>query len=48
MTYCLEEGITKIGKIKEFEHRYETDPNHITKEDLDNHSQDRSICRANF
>ena len=48
MTYCLEEGLAKVEKIKKFESREETDPTHITKEDRDNNSQDRSICRANF
>lgn len=38
MTYCLEEGLSKVQKIKTFESQQETDPGHITKEDSDNHN----------
>lgn len=49
MTYCLEEGLVKIEKIKKFETLMETEGGkHMSKEDQDNHQQDRSICRANF
>ncbi len=49
MTYCLEEGIVKMEKIKKFEQRQETEPpSAFSKEDIDNNNQDRSICRANF
>ena len=48
MTFCLEEGISKLGKIKQFELREEHDKKHLTKEDFDNHRQDRQICHANF
>lgn len=48
MTYCLEEGLAKLIKIKQFEVREETDPRHISKEDFSNNKQDRQICRANF
>jgi CRISPR/Cas system endoribonuclease Cas6 (RAMP superfamily) len=30
MTYCLEEGLGKIEKIKTFELRQDTDPTHIS------------------
>jgi len=48
MTYCLEEGLVKMEKIKVFEARQDQEPGHISKEDTDNNNQDRSICRANF
>lgn len=48
MQFCLEEGLSKIKKIKEFEEKQDRDPRHLTKEDLDNNDQDRKICRANF
>jgi hypothetical protein len=38
MTYCLEEGIVKMEKIKAFEAREETDPKAITKEEIDNNN----------
>jgi hypothetical protein len=48
MTYCLEEGLVKMEKIKVFEARQDQKPGHISKEDTENNNQDRSICRANF
>lgn len=48
MTYCLEEGIVKIEKIKKFELESDQDPTKVSKEDSENHQQDRNICRANF
>ena len=49
MTFCLEEGLVKLMKIKEFENRVEREGEKVmTKEDLDNHKQNKSICRANF
>ena len=37
MTYCLEEGIVKIEKIKKFELEADQDPTKVSKEDSDNH-----------
>jgi len=49
MTYCLGEGLDKIGKIKKFEQReVEEEAKAISKEDYDNNKQERSICKANF
>jgi|LauGreDrversion4_2_1035121.scaffolds.fasta_scaffold171202_2 hypothetical protein len=48
MTYCLEEGIVKIEKIKKFELQSDLDPTKVSKEDHENNQQDRNICRANF
>jgi hypothetical protein len=49
MTYCLEEGLVKLKKIKEFEIRLDLEGSHkMTQEELDNHKQDKSICKANF
>jgi hypothetical protein len=48
MTYCLEEGLVKMEKMKAFEPRQDQDLGHISKEDMDNINQDRSILRANF
>ena len=37
MTFCLEEGLAKLTKIKEFETRLEREGDKaISKEDLDN------------
>ena len=49
MTYCLGEGLEKIGKIKKFEQReVEEEAKAISNEDYDNNKQERSICKANF
>ena len=48
MTYCLEEGIVKVEKIKKFELEADKDPNNVSLVDSENHQQDRNICRANF
>lgn len=49
MTYCLGEGLDKIGKIKKFEQREtEEEAKAISQEDYDNNKQERSICKANF
>lgn len=49
MTYCLGEGLDKIGKIKKFEQReVEEEAKAISKKDYDNNKQERSICKANF
>jgi hypothetical protein len=37
MTYCLEEGIVKIEKIKKFELESDLDPTKVSKEDSENH-----------
>lgn len=38
MTYCLEEGLVKIEKIKKFETLMETEGGkNLSKEDQDNH-----------
>ena len=37
MTYCLEEGIVKIEKIKKFELESDQDPTKVSKEDSENH-----------
>jgi hypothetical protein len=36
MTFCLEEGLSKLSKIKEFEVKEEHDARHLTKEDFAN------------
>jgi hypothetical protein len=41
MTFCLEEGLTKLAKIKDFEVKEEYDSRSLTKEDFDNNKQDR-------
>lgn len=49
MTYCLEEGIVKLSKIREHELRVEREgTKSISEEDMANHKQNKSICRANF
>lgn len=49
MTFCLEEGLVKIGKIKEYETKLDTEgPTRMSKEDHDNYKQNKQICRANF
>ena len=49
MTYCLEEGLAKLMKIKEYEVRLDQEGyNKLSKEDHDNYKQNKSICRANF
>jgi hypothetical protein len=38
MTFCLEEGLVKIGKIKEYENKLDLEgPSRLSKEDHDNY-----------
>jgi len=37
MTYCLEEGIVKIEKIKKFKLKEDEDPSKVSLEDSENH-----------
>lgn len=49
MTFCLEEGLVKLTKIKEYEDKIDREGSqNLTKEEIDNHNQNKSICRANF
>ena len=49
MTYCLEEGLVKLMKIREYELRLDSEgAGRMSKEDHDNYKQNKSICRANF
>lgn len=49
MTFCLEEGLVKLSKIKAYEDRVEREGRkNLSKEDLENHKQDKGICKANF
>lgn len=49
MTFCLEEGLVKLTKIKAYEDRVAIEGRkNLSKEDLENHKQDKGICRANF
>lgn len=42
MTFCLEEGLVKIGKIKEYETKLDTEgPTRMSKEDHDNYKQNK-------
>ena len=49
MTFCLEEGLVKLTKIKEYEDKVVREGTKSkTKEEHDNHKQNKSVCRANF
>jgi hypothetical protein len=49
MTFCLEEGLVKLIKIKEYEDKVEKEGKEkLSKEDHENNKQNKSICRANF
>jgi hypothetical protein len=42
MTYCLEEGLVKLQKIKEYENRQEKEGDaHLSKEDHENYRQNK-------
>ena len=48
MTFCMEEGLNKLRSIKKFEMKQEVNPRNLTKEDKENYSSDKKICRANM
>jgi hypothetical protein len=46
-SYCLEEGITNLKKIKEYE--LKTENGHVpSREERSNHKQDEKTCIANM
>jgi hypothetical protein len=49
MTYCLEEGLNKLEKVKEYEKKFQQQINkQPTKEDKTHYKELRSVCKGNF